>query len=128
MRRVKGGDWGVLAAGRHPMHTLRPRYTKPTRDQLPIRAVPAHTLQEMSTITIIIPRMHLSHICGVCGKGFAALYRLTRHARTHSEERPFACGQCSRRFRRSDHLKKHTQLHAKTTAQVYTPIYTTAER
>lgn len=32
---------------------------------------------------------------------------------THSDERPFACSQCDKRFRRSDHLKKHETQHLK---------------
>lgn len=31
----------------------------------------------------------------------------------HSDERPYACTECDKRFRRSDHLKKHESQHLK---------------
>ncbi|XP_028414748.1 zinc finger protein 184-like [Dendronephthya gigantea] len=45
--------------------------------------------------------------CTVCNKVFRDTTALKRHALVHSGERPHACGECEKRFRRRDHLKAH---------------------
>ena len=45
--------------------------------------------------------------CTVCNKVFRDSTALKRHALVHSGERPHACGECEKRFRRRDHLKAH---------------------
>jgi len=49
--------------------------------------------------------------CPDCGRRFATKGNLSRHMRTHRNERPFACSQCPKRFRQKVHLKKHERLH-----------------
>ncbi|KAK8371913.1 hypothetical protein O3P69_013510 [Scylla paramamosain] len=44
--------------------------------------------------------------CGVCRKVFGSIYKLSRHLRTHTGERPFVCF-CGERFSRSDVLRTH---------------------
>lgn len=49
-----------------------------------------------------------------CDKKFARSDELSRHRRTHTGEKKFACPVCERRFMRSDHLTKHTRRHMTT--------------
>lgn len=46
-----------------------------------------------------------------CERRFARSDELSRHRRTHTGEKKFACPMCSRRFMRSDHLTKHARRH-----------------
>lgn len=46
-----------------------------------------------------------------CGRQFSRSDELSRHKRTHTGEKKFACSVCGRRFMRSDHLTKHVRRH-----------------
>ncbi|VDQ04490.1 unnamed protein product [Trichobilharzia regenti] len=49
------------------------------------------------------------HLCNQpgCGARFTRADQLSRHRRAHTGERNFFCHICSKRFKRSDHLKVH---------------------
>ncbi|KAK7531584.1 uncharacterized protein J3D65DRAFT_560191, partial [Phyllosticta citribraziliensis] len=49
--------------------------------------------------------------CSLCGATFSRQEHLTRHVRSHADDRPFACGVCGRRFTRRDTLKRHEARH-----------------
>ncbi|XP_068246961.1 zinc finger protein 391-like isoform X1 [Palaemon carinicauda] len=44
--------------------------------------------------------------CNVCNKVFGSIYKLSRHLRTHTGEKPYVCF-CGDRFGRSDVLRTH---------------------
>ncbi|CAG0895915.1 unnamed protein product [Darwinula stevensoni] len=49
-------------------------------------------------------------VCLVCGKMVNSRY-MKRHMLVHTEERPFACDQCSNAFRSSSELQIHRRTH-----------------
>ena len=54
-----------------------------------------------------------SYTCPVpnCSRLFKRLEHLKRHVRTHTQERPYVCEYCGRNFSRSDNLAAHRKTH-----------------
>uniref|UniRef100_UPI00358F6F4B zinc finger and SCAN domain-containing protein 30-like n=1 Tax=Myxine glutinosa TaxID=7769 RepID=UPI00358F6F4B len=50
--------------------------------------------------------------CKTCGKSFGQSCALSRHSRSHSDERPFTCQDCGKSFRGRSDLAKHTRRHS----------------
>ncbi|XP_012256864.2 zinc finger protein 62-like isoform X1 [Athalia rosae] len=54
-----------------------------------------------------ISALNPSLTCSECGKMFATKYKLQRHSRCHSGERPYRCPYCDRTFSQTGNLKTH---------------------
>jgi hypothetical protein len=53
--------------------------------------------------------------CPHCEKALDTKYKLARHVRTHTGEKPFKCEVCDVRFNQKSSLKTHSSIHAKAT-------------
>ncbi|XP_061433099.1 zinc finger and BTB domain-containing protein 47-like isoform X1 [Lethenteron reissneri] len=52
------------------------------------------------------------YICGECGKRFSLIHNLNQHRRIHSGEKPFVCEECGMTFGRKYHLDRHKKTHS----------------
>lgn len=52
-----------------------------------------------------------SSVCHLCGKSFMVACYLTKHLKTHSDEKPFKCDLCPQAFARKDKMKRHRNTH-----------------
>jgi hypothetical protein len=59
-------------------------------------------------------RPRARHICPTCDKRLDTKYKLDRHFRTHTGEKPFWCKKCETRFNQKSSLKTHSAIHART--------------
>ncbi|XP_069677217.1 zinc finger protein 100-like isoform X2 [Periplaneta americana] len=50
--------------------------------------------------------------CDRCGKRFATVYKLHRHYRSHTGERPYECLRCGKVFSQTGNLNLHRKKHA----------------
>ncbi|XP_063231000.1 zinc finger protein 316-like isoform X2 [Bacillus rossius redtenbacheri] len=51
------------------------------------------------------------HRCDKCGKRFVTRYKLRRHYRSHTGDRPYACARCGKLFSQSGNLNLHRRKH-----------------
>lgn len=58
-------------------------------------------------------RRRHKHPCPYCEKNLDTKYKLERHVRTHTGEKPFECEVCKTRFNQKSSLKTHSTIHAK---------------
>lgn len=60
-----------------------------------------------------IEMVHLkikNHDCSLCGKGFYLRKDYEDHVRVHTNDTPFQCGQCNKKFRTSSLLSEHRKF------------------
>lgn len=60
----------------------------------------------------IVPNKDGQYTCCICQKLFDKRRNLRRHYPIHAAIRLYACDECKRTFRRSDHLKSHIKSHS----------------
>ncbi|CAL8242464.1 unnamed protein product [Merluccius merluccius] len=65
-----------------------------------------------TTVVVLEPRSKRAlKTCPVCARAFDNVKNLNKHMRCHTEERPFHCVHCKRRFKHMHSLKRH-QIYA----------------
>ncbi|XP_054714441.1 transcriptional repressor CTCF-like [Uloborus diversus] len=72
---------------------------------------------KMRTIRLSAKRTQLvtqQHVCSYCSYTSPKRYLLSRHMKSHSEERPHKCGVCERGFKTLASLQNHVNTHTGT--------------
>ncbi|XP_030752801.1 zinc finger protein 271-like [Sitophilus oryzae] len=52
-----------------------------------------------------------SHLCDICGKGFAKRNKMVVHQRVHTGDKPYECNYCDKRFAKSGERNCHQRIH-----------------
>ncbi|XP_039955293.1 zinc finger protein 573 [Bactrocera tryoni] len=83
----------------HPCSECEKKFTR--KFQLKLHMISVHKLGD-----------GLQYVCKECCKTFASRHSLSYHQRSvHSDERPFACTHCDRRFVLRTQLSSHLRIH-----------------
>eukprot|EP00794_Sanderia_malayensis_P005353 gene5353-6024_t len=61
-------------------------------------------------VASLLPKRKTTHDCMVCRKSFLSSWKLKRHVRVHSGEKPFKCSKCGKSFIEKSKLDQHEQL------------------
>lgn len=72
---------------------------------------PATTGKKHKISTPQTPLNPNSHMCNYCNYASNKRYLLSRHMKSHSEERPHKCGICERGFKTIASLQNHVNTH-----------------
>ncbi|XP_034043910.1 zinc finger protein 16-like [Thalassophryne amazonica] len=63
---------------------------------------------DKSNVELISKAKQKEHLCPICdGKGFRTAYKLARHMRTHTKEKPYSCPICFVTISQSYHVIRH---------------------
>eukprot|EP00038_Savillea_parva_P003216 m.122462 g.122462 ORF g.122462 m.122462 type:complete len:498 (-) comp11107_c0_seq1:109-1602(-) len=93
-----------------PSPSARRERRSPSR---PNKREATHPRVEKTTATKSRTRKRHKHPCPYCDKCLDTKYKLERHVRTHTGEKPFQCEVCMTRFNQKSSLKTHSTIHAK---------------
>ncbi|KAK5876619.1 hypothetical protein CesoFtcFv8_025954 [Champsocephalus esox] len=73
--------------------------------------VPAEGSEESASASVPQVKKKGPKVCPVCSRGFDSVKTLNRHVQCHTEDRPYHCIHCKKRFKHMHGLKRH-QIYA----------------
>ncbi|PSN35646.1 hypothetical protein C0J52_22040 [Blattella germanica] len=71
----------------------------------------SHIITLHGSPTPVPPSKSTDYGCDRCGKQFATAYKLGRHYRSHTGERPYECNRCGKLFSQTGNLNLHRKKH-----------------
>lgn len=97
---------------KHSDHHLQKcaKVTSKIRKSLPLQKTKGTKVESVPQGTI---RQITGYECRVCQRVFQSKYLVRRHEQIHTNERPYVCNICEKRFLYSWHLKTHMLSHCK---------------
>jgi len=96
-----------------PHYFAQPHTPSPDSPTYPIYSEPESRLDSFQTSASAVPSMPRVQLrafpCEQCDRSFSRAYDLSRHRKTHSEDKHkrHQCATCDKSFTRSDALKRH---------------------
>lgn len=70
------------------------------------------TKRNLDTHMLVHSEIIKKHVCDVCKVAFRQRAHLADHKLIHTNERPYACTQCDKKFRAKSVLTKHLRTHS----------------
>ena len=100
--------------GSMDMDTLEPftRHGLTHANEKPFKCITCGTCYRTMVALRLHARKHIAtvrHVCPICMRNFVLISSWKNHMCTHTDERPYECSQCEKRFKKKGTLTVHIQ-------------------